>query len=82
LKFSRAVGIGERMSWKEFGEIQDGCHKVGPIVFMLGKNIAKCKDILKLHANYIILQNGEGGVFKLSMFFKIISTLHVNHIVS
>ena len=68
MKFSIGVGIGERMSGKEFGEnwkfkmaafkglIFDekitilpvdhhGGHKVGPIVFILGENIAKCKDM-------------------------------------
>ena len=57
-KFSIGVGIGERMSGKEFGRqglIFDekmtilavdhhGDHKVGPIVFILGKNIAKYKE--------------------------------------
>jgi hypothetical protein len=54
LKFSIGVGIGEKMSGKEFGEnwkFEMGPflmknyhfgHKVGPIVFILGENIANC----------------------------------------
>ena len=67
MKFSIGVGIGERMSGKEFGENwkfkmaargsflmkkitilpvdHHSGHNVGPIVFILGKNIAKCKDM-------------------------------------
>jgi hypothetical protein len=65
LKFSIGVGIGERMSGKEFGEnwkfkmatrdffdekmtilpVDHHGHKVGPTVFILGENIAKCKDM-------------------------------------
>ncbi len=53
MKFGIGVGIGERMSGKEFGEnwkfkmagekmtILPVGHKVGPIVFILSKNIAK-----------------------------------------
>jgi hypothetical protein len=49
------VGIGESMSGKEFGDIfdekmtilpvDDGDHKVGHIVFILGETIAKYKDM-------------------------------------
>jgi hypothetical protein len=66
LKFNLAIGIGEMMSGKEFGENwkvkiaakgsflikmtilpldHHSGHKIGPIVFILGKNIAKCKDM-------------------------------------
>ncbi len=38
-KFSIGVGIGDRGSFLPVD------HKVGPIVFKLGKNIAKCKDM-------------------------------------
>jgi hypothetical protein len=47
LKFGIEVGFGERMSGKEFwlpGKITWWPNKVGPIVFILGKNIARYKD--------------------------------------
>jgi hypothetical protein len=82
LKFGYGVGIGERMFGNEFGENQkckiekmtillfdhhDG-HKVGPIVAILGKNIAKYKDMP--YGGRSDIKNGRQRCFSAKYFLQ------------
>jgi hypothetical protein len=56
-------------------------HKVGPIVFILGKNIAKCKDMPygRRSAEIEKIKNGRQGAFFGSFFTVKMTHLRIYH---